>query len=142
MDNFADSGDGTAKTWRNDEPLANGAVPGAALISKAFRLIDTIGAAPGLITVPELVKATGWPRPTLYRILAAITAHGFVRFDPVAQGYTLGYRFLELAQNVWAAPDLARLIHGDRFEVSCASLAGGSDQISGMSSSPSFLLGG
>jgi IclR family transcriptional regulator, acetate operon repressor len=107
MDNLADSGDSTAKTWRYEEPLANGTVPGAALISKAFSLIDTIGAAPGLITVPELVKATGWPRPTLYRILAAITAHGFVRFDPVAQGYTLGYRFLELAQNVWAAPDLA-----------------------------------
>jgi IclR family transcriptional regulator, acetate operon repressor len=93
--------------WESDEGLGGNAVPGAALISKAFRVIDVIGSTPGLVTVPELIKATGWPRPTLYRILSAITAHGFVRFDPVAQGYTLGYRFLELAQNVWAAPDLA-----------------------------------
>ncbi|ANY84054.1 hypothetical protein BB934_37990 (plasmid) [Microvirga ossetica] len=96
-------------TWNGHELPSRRPVPGAALIGKAFRLIDVIGSAPGLVTVPELVKATGWPRPTLYRILAAITAHGFVRFDPVAQGYTLGYKFLELAQNVWAAPDLVSI---------------------------------
>jgi DNA-binding IclR family transcriptional regulator/sugar lactone lactonase YvrE len=107
MDNLSKIGENATKAWRGEEEPGAGTVPGAALISKAFSLIDTIGAAPGLVTVPELLKATGWPRPTLYRILAAVTAHGFIRFDPVAQGYTLGYRFLELAQNVWAAPDLA-----------------------------------
>ncbi len=93
--------------WRADAAPERASVAGTQLIGKAFALLDAIGAAPGLVTVPQLVKATGWPRATLYRILQAITAHGFVRFDPVAQGYTLGYRFLELAQNVWAAPDLA-----------------------------------
>jgi IclR family transcriptional regulator, acetate operon repressor len=82
-------------------------VQGTALLGKAFRLLDTIGAAPGLVSVAELSEATRWPKATLYRILSALTAHGFVRLDPVAQGYTLGYRFLELAQNVWAGPDLA-----------------------------------
>ncbi len=101
-------GGAAGSSWGADAgPASSNAIPGAALISKAFRLIEIIGSAPGLITVPELVKATGWPRPTLYRIIAAISAQGFVRFDPVAQGYTLGYRFLELAQNVWAGPDLA-----------------------------------
>lgn len=82
-------------------------VPGTALISKVFALIDAVGAAPNLVTVPELKRTLGWSRPTLYRILAAATAHGYLRFDPIAQGYTLGYRLLDLAQNVWAAPDLA-----------------------------------
>ena len=95
----------TVVDWQSDARPA--LVPGAALIGKAFSLLDAIGAAPGLVTVSELVRTTGWARPTLYRILSALTAYGYVRFDPVAQGYTLGYRFLELAQNVWAAPDLA-----------------------------------
>ncbi|MBR0687826.1 SMP-30/gluconolactonase/LRE family protein [Bradyrhizobium manausense] len=93
--------------WSDASQPERANVPGTALIGKAFELLDAIGSAPGLVSVPDLIAATGWPRATVYRILSSITAHGFVRFDPVAQGYTLGYRFLELAQNVWAAPDLA-----------------------------------
>lgn len=93
--------------WMPDDRREQPAVPGTALIGKAFRLIDLIAAAPGLISAAELAAATGWPKATLYRILASVTAHGFVRLDPQSQGYTLGYRLLELAQNVWVAPDLA-----------------------------------
>lgn len=85
------------------------AVKGAALIDKAFQLIDIVGASPGHVGIQQLIRETGWARPTLYRILSAITANGFLRLDPVAQGYTLGYRFLELAQNVWSGPDLAAI---------------------------------
>ncbi|MCV9938294.1 SMP-30/gluconolactonase/LRE family protein [Boseaceae bacterium BT-24-1] len=95
------------KTWDPEAALTRQSVPGTQLIGKAFRLIDLIGEAPGLVSATELSAATGWPKATLYRILAAVIAQGFIRFDPVAQGYTLGYRLLELAQNVWTAPDLA-----------------------------------
>lgn len=93
--------------WMPDDRNEQPAVAGTALIGKAFRLIDLIAAAPGQISAAELAVATGWPKATLYRILASVTAHGFVRLDPQSQGYTLGYRLLELAQNVWVAPDLA-----------------------------------
>lgn len=89
------------------------ATKGAALIDKAFRLIDIIGISPGHVSIQNLVRETGWARPTLYRILAAVTANGYLRLDPVAQGYTLGYRFLELAQNVWSGPDLAAVASGE-----------------------------
>src|SRR5690349_958722 len=45
------------KDWRDDARPAS--VPGTALIGKAFNLLDTIGAAPGLVTVSELVWSTG-----------------------------------------------------------------------------------
>lgn len=93
--------------WLPDDRSEQPAVAGTALIGKAFRLIDLIAAAPGQISATELAAATGWPKATLYRILSAVTAHGFIRLDPQSQGYTLGYRLLELAQNVWVAPDLA-----------------------------------
>lgn len=84
-------------------------VKGAALIDKAFQVIDIVGMSPGHASVQHLLRETGWTRPTLYRILAAVTANGFLRHDSVAQGYTLGYRLLELAQNVWSGPDLASI---------------------------------
>ena len=95
-----------SRRWQQKDPEA-GAVAGTALLGKAFGLLDIIAAAPGLITVKELIARSGWPRATLYRILAALTQQGYVRFDPVQEGYTLGYRLVELAQNVWAGPDLA-----------------------------------
>jgi len=96
-----------ALRWLPDDRSEQPAVPGTALIGKAFRLIDLIAAAPGHVTAAELAVATGWPKATLYRILASVTAHGYVRLDPQSQSYTLGYRLLELAQNIWVAPDLA-----------------------------------
>jgi IclR family acetate operon transcriptional repressor len=83
-----------------------GPVAGTALIGKALRLVDTIGAAPGAVGVRELLAATGWSRPTLYRILSALVSEGYVRRDPALRGYVLGYRILDLAQNAWARSDL------------------------------------
>lgn len=72
--------------WLPDDRSDQPAVAGTALIGKAFRLIDLVAAAPGLVTAAELAAATGWPKATLYRILASVTAHGFVRLDPQSQG--------------------------------------------------------
>lgn len=81
-------------------------VPGTALLRKLFVLLDIVGQGPGNVTVSDLSAATGWPRPTLYRILSAATADGFLRLDPRSNGYTLGFRFIELAQNVWSSGEL------------------------------------
>jgi DNA-binding IclR family transcriptional regulator/sugar lactone lactonase YvrE len=63
MDNLKAFGGDAPTFWQGEEAPVAGVVPGAALISKAFRLLDTISASPGLVTLPELVNATGWPRP-------------------------------------------------------------------------------
>jgi len=81
-------------------------VPGTALLRKLFVVLDIVGQGPGNITVSDLSAHTKWPRATLYRILSAATAHGFLRLDPLTNSYTLGFRFIELAQNVWSSGDL------------------------------------
>ncbi|GLQ12067.1 IclR family transcriptional regulator [Devosia yakushimensis] len=95
-----------ALDWEEDEqPQSN--VKGAALIGKATEVLTRIGSAPGKIGFAELSAATGIARATLYRILSALTSRGLIRVDPVTQNYTLGFQFLELAQNVWSSADLA-----------------------------------
>ncbi|BCP52366.1 hypothetical protein K32_09830 [Kaistia sp. 32K] len=81
-------------------------IPGTALLRKLFVVLDIVGQSPGDVTVAGLSSQTGWPRATLYRILSAATAHGFLRLDPRSNTYTLGFRFIELAQNVWSSGDL------------------------------------
>ncbi|WP_454703023.1 IclR family transcriptional regulator domain-containing protein [Agrobacterium burrii] len=84
-------------------------VAGTALIGKACDILELIGNAPGRIDQNVLAEKTGIPRATLYRIIAALTSRGLIRPDPISQNYTLGFNFLELAQNAWSSSDLASI---------------------------------
>ncbi|MDH5286661.1 MAG: SMP-30/gluconolactonase/LRE family protein, partial [Betaproteobacteria bacterium] len=81
-------------------------VAGAAALDKAFALVDAIAAAPMPPTAAALAAATTLPRSTLFRLLGALEAHGYVRRDPRERGWRLGFRLFELAQGAWSAFDL------------------------------------
>lgn len=84
-------------------------VAGTALIGKACDILEIIGNAPGAVDQTVLADRTNIPRATLYRILAALVSRGLVRTDSLSQNYTLGFKFLELAQNAWSSSDLASI---------------------------------
>ncbi|OAF07222.1 hypothetical protein AYJ54_18010 [Bradyrhizobium centrolobii] len=84
-------------------------VAGTALLGKACDILELIGRSPGLLDQMRLAEQTGIPRATLYRILAALISRGLIRADPRTQAYTLGFNFLDLAQNAWSSSDLASI---------------------------------
>ncbi|WP_163268566.1 IclR family transcriptional regulator domain-containing protein [Chelativorans alearense] len=96
------------QNWSGDE-VGRKSVAGTALIGKACDILEIVGAAPGRVDQAELSRQTGIPRATLYRILAALTARGIIRSDPVTQRYSLGFRLLEHAQNVWGSSNLVSI---------------------------------
>ncbi|MBB4199465.1 DNA-binding IclR family transcriptional regulator/sugar lactone lactonase YvrE [Rhodoblastus sphagnicola] len=91
-----------AAARRDDKASAHG----TALITKACDILDLVGGSAGPVGVQDLVEATGLAKSTLYRIVSALTARGLLRSDVDGHGLALGYHFLDLAQNVWAYPDL------------------------------------
>lgn len=101
--------DGTTNTTWSETMAASKNVAGTALIGKACDILETVGKAPGEVSHAMLAERTGIPRATLYRIVAALTARGLIRVDPVTQNYTLGFSFLELGQNAWSSGDLASI---------------------------------
>lgn len=94
--------------WSSDL-ISPKSVVGTALIGKACDILEIIGRSPGLVGQAQLADRTSIPRATLYRILAALISRGLVRLDPLSQNYTLGFNFLELAQNAWSSSDLASI---------------------------------
>ena len=84
-------------------------VTGTALLGKACDILEIVGHSPGTVGQAALAEKTGIPRATLYRILAALISRGLLRSDPLSQNYTLGFNFLELAQNAWSSSDLAAI---------------------------------
>ena len=95
--------------WREELSVGPKAIRGAGLVAKTCDVVELVGRAPGSVTAAEIMRRTGMPRATLYRILAALVARGLVRSDPVTQTYSLGFRFLEFAQNVWTSADIAAI---------------------------------
>lgn len=81
-------------------------VHGAGLIFKACDILDLVGHEPGRLRVRDLAERSGLAKSSVYRIVAALEARGLLRNDRRSQRLSLGFRFLDLAQNVWSSPDL------------------------------------
>lgn len=96
---------GSEEGW-SDHPDERRTLAGTAVLQKAFDLLDLIGETPGQIDSSELLRRTGIPKATLYRLLSALQLRGLIRTEPASQNYSLGFHLIELAQKVWSSSDL------------------------------------
>lgn len=56
--------------------------------------------------VADLVRASGYPRPTVYRIVAALVAEQLLTEMHGGKGLALGVRLMQLASRSWGQSDL------------------------------------
>lgn len=77
------------------------AVQGTAAFGKFMQVLQQVADAPGPMSTAELVRASGFPRPTLHRIVAALLAEGLLREADGGGAYELGPRLMELASRSW-----------------------------------------
>lgn len=87
--------------------MPRAAPAGTGSMAKAFDILDAISRSQGFVSARDLIAETGIARPTLYRMLSAMALRGIVRNDPQGQGYQIGYRMLDIVQQVWASSDLS-----------------------------------
>lgn len=80
--------------------------PGTAALTKAMRVLDLVATAPVPPTFGELARATGFPRGTLHRLLAAWIDKSMIAPAPGDAGYRPGPHLLELARHTWERMDL------------------------------------
>jgi DNA-binding IclR family transcriptional regulator len=80
---------------------------GSSTVNRALRVLAELGSDPAGVTATELARRTGVNRVTVHRILAAFKNHGFVRQPTPGGPYCLGFKFLELAEQVLEDTDAA-----------------------------------
>ena len=119
---------------------AESPIAGAAALDKAFALVDRIAAASVPPTAAELGSATGLPRSTLFRLLAALEARGYVRRDKRERGWRLGFRLFELAQGAWSGFDLNAAAKDEIARL--PELTGESVQLATLDGSDCVVVGG
>jgi DNA-binding IclR family transcriptional regulator len=81
-------------------------VAGTAAFSKFMVVLQQIADAQAPMNVAALAVATGFPRPTVYRIVAALAAEGLIA-EGVEEGmFALGPRLISLASRSWERSSL------------------------------------
>lgn len=71
-------------------------------VDRAIAVLQAFSAGKPAMSVIDLQEATGLSRPTLYRLLETLAAHGFVRAHGTPQRFSLDYAAGQLAQS-WLA---------------------------------------
>jgi DNA-binding IclR family transcriptional regulator len=91
-------------------------VAGTAAFSKFMTVLQAVADAAGPAAMADLVRASGYPRGTVYRIVAALLHQGLIAETAApAAGvrYALGPRLLQLASRAWSQLDLRAALADD-----------------------------
>ena len=83
-------------------------VQGAASFSKNIAVLQEVCDASSPPTISELMEKLNMPRPTLYRMLAALEAERFIEQDTLKR-WQIGPRAMQLAANAWKNNDLRKI---------------------------------
>jgi DNA-binding IclR family transcriptional regulator len=82
------------------------AVAGTQAFGKFMRVLQLVADAEQPPNVAALVHATGFPRPTVHRIVAGLVAERMLVEHPQTHGLSLGPRLIQLASRSWGRSDL------------------------------------
>ncbi|KXU82109.1 IclR family transcriptional regulator [Paraburkholderia monticola] len=97
---------GTAAARQVDAKADTKAVAGAAAFSKFIAVLQLIADAQSPPNVAKLSAASGYPRPTVHRIVAALQAEGLIVATGSGNTFGLGARLINLASHSWERSDL------------------------------------
>lgn len=92
----------TSDTAADDNPK----IAGTAAFSKFMAVLQLIADQEQPLSIAQLSTLSGYPRPTVYRILAALMAEGMVQENPRTKNFELGARLINLASKSWAKSDI------------------------------------
>jgi DNA-binding IclR family transcriptional regulator len=81
-------------------------VAGTAAFSKFMRVLQLVADAEEPVNVGALMRASGYPRPTVHRIVAALIAERLLVENQNSANLALGPRLIQLASRSWGRSEL------------------------------------
>ena len=84
---------------------------GTAALGKGIKILTAIAEAPHQLTARELSDTIALPRPTVYRLLAALIEAGLVRQSATGHTYQLGNTLVAIAHRALEQTDIRDIAH-------------------------------
>lgn len=98
---------------RDPVPPPPAAAPADSPTLRLFALLERIAAHDGLFSLQSLVESTGWPKPTVHRMLQQLEGAGLVQREGDGRHYATGVRLRRFGQTLLANGSF----HGARHRV-------------------------
>jgi len=86
-------------------------ISGIQVLDRAFDVLHLLAGTRESLSIADLAARLHLPKATLYRILASLAQHGYVRRDATAHRYELGLRPLELGRSVLEGLEIRQRSH-------------------------------
>ena len=82
---------------------------GDGTVGKALEVLEQVADFGRPVRFSEVLAASDYPKPTLYRFMQTLTNQGMLTYDPDRQTYAPGLRLVRLAHAAWAQYSLAQV---------------------------------
>lgn len=76
------------------------------LVDRAARIMECFARSDAELSLPQISKRLGLPKPTVFRILGELARHGLIEHNRPANLYTLGFATLRLADCLLASHEV------------------------------------
>jgi IclR family transcriptional regulator, KDG regulon repressor len=73
------------------------------VLEKMVKILGLYNYKDDAFTLSGIIKRTGLPKTTVFKIIKTLESAGFFKYDPAQEKYSLGLRFLELGGIVYSS---------------------------------------
>ena len=91
-----------------EAPGRKSRTPTVKVLDKALRILDLYAPGREGLSLEEIAGATGYPKPTVFRILKTLERGGLITYDQGRGSYSLGIKLLELGGMVYESLSLRK----------------------------------
>ncbi len=88
-------------TSQTRAPSGGVRAPTVKVLEKALRILELYAPGRETLSLEEIAQASGYPKPTAFRILKTLEKGGLLSYDPARGSYSLGLKLLELGGMVY-----------------------------------------
>lgn len=82
---------------------------GDGTVGKALQVLEEVAGFGRPVRFSDVLSKSGFPKPTLYRLIQTLTNQGMLEYDPDMQTYSPGRRLVRLAHKAWEQSTLAQV---------------------------------
>jgi IclR family KDG regulon transcriptional repressor len=85
-------------------------------LDKFYKIVDLLAEHNGL-RLQEIADSLGMNKSTVYRFLSSLLDHGYIKKDEDTSRYSLGLRFINIAEEIKDKLDLRKIVHPYLLEI-------------------------